>query len=364
MKVKKMKKSISVIAALMMVLTMMLTACGGGSSSDSADAGAKDAEPNAGFEGIVYTIPDGWTAAEKSEGYVSYKIPDTDFSMGVVNTTEEDFAEMKDTLPEELKSESLSEFFEKAYKASDEAKKKNHLDQSVEKVCDSDAYYTKRANESDTGYQSASVAWMYEGSIYEMYMMNNKAYDNEGNPVEGAELMHEDMLETFEGVFATVKPGDGSAFAAEVEAPTELGEITFEIPEGYEAVDISENFLNFKKEGSEATLHMNRVTEEEVKNIEQDGKKLTSLEEYFGEGETADEDKATIAGIEGRMYKYPDEDGKMYNCSASFMTDQAVYDISMDTDAYDENGLKADAVALTDEDVAAFDAFVQSIKMK
>jgi hypothetical protein len=36
----------------------------------------------------------------------------------------------------------------------------------------------------------------------------------------------------------------------------------------------------------------------------------------------------------------------------------------MGTDAYDENGLKEDAVALTDEDLAAFDAFVASLTKK
>lgn len=366
MKMKnKVKKSISVIAALMMVLTMLLTACGGGSSSDSSsDAGAKDAEPNAGFKGIVYTIPDDWTVAEKSESYVRYKIPGTDFGMSASITTEDDIAKMKDSLPEELKSESLNEFFEKAYKASDEAKEKNRLDQTVVKICDSDAYYTKRANEEDSGYLTASAAWLYEGSLYELYMYNKKAFDNEGNPVEGAELMHEDMLETFEGVFATVKPGDGSKFAAEIETPSELGEISFEMPEGYTAYDISEEFLNFKKEGSEAVIRINRMTEEDVKNVEQDGKKLSSLQEYYGMNDVADEDKTTIAGVEGHVFKYPDEDGKIYHCNAAFMTDQAVYEINIDTNPYDENGLKPDAVPLTDEEIAEFDALVQSIKMK
>ena len=43
---------------------------------------------------------------------------------------------------------------------------------------------------------------------------------------------------------------------------------------------------------------------------------------------------------------------------AGFMADGVVYEINMYADAYDENGLKADAVPLSDEDFAVFEIIV------
>ena len=41
-----------------------------------------------------------------------------------------------------------------------------------------------------------------------------------------------------------------------------------------------------------------------------------------------------------------------------------VYEVSLSTDAWDENGLKADAVPLSDEDMAVFNDFLASIQKK
>lgn len=360
-------KKLSKITTLLLALALMMsafTACGGGDSG--TDAGAADTEPNAGFEGIVYTIPDTWTVREKGEDFINYTIPDTDFDMGVLVTTEEDFAEIKDTLPEETKAETLEEYFEKVFKATAEDKKKFFIDQNEIKICDTKGYSTRRANESDTGYVSASAAWMYDNSIYEVYMFNIEAYDDQGELVEGAEVMHEDMLEVFDGVVASIKPGDGASFANSIEAPKEIGELSFEVPEGYAVTDFSDNYITIKKDGSKNEIHLNCVTEESLvkSQTEIDGKKITTLDEYYNEEDLSDEDKMSIAGVDGYVFKIPDENGKLYDCNASVRIDDAVYEISLFGDAYDENGLKPDAVPLTDDEVAAFDAVLKSLKKK
>ena len=347
-----MKKS---LLALFMSLAMIvsLTACGGSGSSEPA---AEAAEPNAGVAGIVFAVPEGWTAESIGPNFVNFRNPDSDFELSVNVLDEEGIAGMEG----EDSKLSLQEYFDKYCVPTDELAKKNDYEWETVKICDTDAYSVKH-NHKDTGCYSMSADWMYDNSIYNVYIFNQDNFDENGIKDDIVAVGSAEE-QAFTGLLASVQPGDGAAMMSQKLKADSVGDYSFTAPEGYTLTEMGSDYVSFEK--GEATLRFSRTTEEDFQSWGWEGDDVPgSLEEMYkqqSEGMYA----ATVAGVDGYIGKYPDEDGKFYNVNAGFMADGVFYEVTMDTNAYDEDGLKADAVALTDEDIAAFDAFVASLAKK
>ena len=347
-----MKKTLlALFVSLAMIVS--LTACGSGSSSEPA---AEAAEPNAGVAGIVFAVPEGWTAESMGTNYVNFRNPDSEFELSVNVMDEENIADMEG----EDSKLSLQEYFDKYCVPTDELAKKNDYEWETVKVCDTDAYAVKH-NQKDKGCYSMSADWMYDNSIYNVYISNQDNFDENGIKDDIVAVSSAEE-QAFNSLLTSVQPGDGAAMMAQNLKADSVGDFSFTAPEGYTLTEVGSDSVAFEK--GDAELRFSRTTEEDFQSWGWEGDDVPgSLEEMYKQ-QSEGMDAATIAGVDGFMCKYPDEDGKFYSISAGFMYEGATYDIVMATDAYDENGLKADAVALTDEDIAAFDAFVASIAKK
>lgn len=361
------KEKIGIIVLSLMLMTSAFAACGGGGSGGESSGASQEsentgAEPNSGIRGIVFAVPEEWTLKSASDYNISFEIPDSDFTFSASATSDD---VLKDEgLPDELKSDTMEEFFEKAFKASDEVKKRNNLQQSEMKICDTDAYYTERRTD-DGKMMSAGAAWLYDGIIYDLSLGNYEAYDEQGNFKEGSETLTDDKIEALKAVLVSVKPGDGAAMMSEALKAGFIGSLSFDVPEGYAVKEKADSYLSMEKEGSAAKIHINRIDDESLKALsEADGENYATLKDYFDGGQHDESETRKIADCDGYINKYPDEDGKYYNVLARLTAEDAIYEISMDTDAYDENGLKADAIALTDDDMAEFEALLDSMKKK
>lgn len=347
-----MKKSLlAVFMSLAMIVS--LTACGGGGSSEPA---AEAAEPNSGLRGIVFAVPDGWAVEGVGENFVSYKTKDSPVTLHVSAMDQDDISGFED----EDSSLTVQEYFDKNYKASDEDIKKYDLEQKDIKVCDTDGLLVSR--KVSGGYAYKSAAWMLEDTIYSIGLSNYDNYDDKGELKDDAVALTSDEEALLDGVLASVKPGDGEALKKQSLNADSVGALSFTAPEGFELTNVGDGFVSFEK--GEVTLNFNRTTEEDFEKWSWEGDDAPkSVEEMFRQNAEWAE-AATIAGSDGFIDKTPDENGKYYSVSARVMVDGVLYEVNMGTDAYDENGLKEDAVALTDEDLAAFDAFVASLTKK
>ena len=356
-----MKKKLLV---LMMAFAMILAfaACGGGGGSEAEPEAA--AEPNAGVGGIVFSLPDGWTVSGSSlQGYMEVTIPDSDYIL-YANIFGEDDLENVNRWNPEHGADSLEAYYEKSYK-SEEALAKEGLESTTVKVCDTDALYNKFKTKSG-GYIEAATAWMYDGEIYNIGLVNYDSYDENGKVNEDVTKLTDEEILTYEGIVASVQPGDGTAIQKAALSADSVGSIAFEVPEGYTLTAVYEEQVTFTKDGSDVTLQFNVTDEDDLENMtNSDGKHPESLQEWYDQFLYEGIEETEIAGYKGHIDKWPAEDENYYNCSAEFLADDGIYNAYMGTDAWDENGnIREDAVPLTEDDMAAFDAFVASLKKK
>lgn len=361
-----MKKKLLVMM-LAFAMTLAFAACGGGGADSAADSGAAEetaAEPNAGVGAIVFTVPDSWPVENASaSGGVTYSIPDSDYKLYASIFDEKSLESVNKWNPEQS-AESVQEYYDKYY-ASKEALTKENLENTAIKVCDTDAQYNKY--KADNGeYLELGTYWMYEGKIYNIGMYNPNSYDIDGNAVQDAAKLTDDEIAAYEGVVASVQPGDGAAILKSMMNTDSIGSIAFEVPEGYTLTDMYKDFITFTKDGGEVTLQINISDEESLKYAEdENGNHPSSLKEWYENFIYEGTEQTKIAGYDGHIDKYTAEDDKYHNVNAEFLTDDAIYHVNMGTDSWDENGnLKPDAPELTDEDLAVFDAFVASLKQK
>ena len=368
-----MKNSLRKFSALLMALVMMmsmLAACGGGSSSssdsgDSADAPAEEeaaaAEPNAGLAGRVFNVPEDWEIQDITEGHVSYSIPDSRLTLSVNTIDEDDLKNMS----EEVQNESIENYYEKFSKGTKKDQKKNNFDQEEIKMCDTTGFYNKHKTKNGDGYYGLSAGCLSDNIVYQFSYINVEAYDDQGQVKDDVEPLSDDEIAPFEKVIASVRKGDGAAILEESIKNGGIGNISYETPEGYSVGFASDRNVSLEKDGSDVSIQINMTKEEDLAELsEMSEEKYESLDDYYDLDGVSEEDKTTIAGMEGIKMVYPDEDGKYYNVNARFKDDDAVYGLYMNTDAYDENGLKEGATSLSDEDLATFDAFLASLKKK
>ena len=358
-----MKKLIVLLLSFTMVLAF--TACGGGSSDSGSDSGSGEAaEPNTGLAGIVFSVPDSYVLDGSEPGsYISYKTGDSGYMLTASTITEENLAEMGD----DFKGKSIQDFYKDDFLASDKIIKENNLKQDKIKVCGEDAYYVTAHNDNNEPFE-VSTSWMMDNTIYSISLYYPVEYDEQGKPKTDKNdipALSADQISEYESIQASIQAGDGSSLQPDGLSVDSLGDVSFETPEGYSVNNYDEHYVHManRDNGNYLSLHM--VDEGEFEQMGWEGEGApANLDEYF-ESCKVDSEAVEVAGGEGYISKYPEEDGKIYQVNASFRADgDEVYEVSLSTDAWDENGLKADAVPLSDEDMAVFNDFLASIQKK
>ena len=356
-----MKKKLFV---LMIALTMVMSfaACGGG-GGESEKASSPAAEPNTGIAGIVFTVPDNWTLAQTDvDNYLQYDPQESEYLFSASTFDQDDLESMGDD-----NFKTVQEFYEKQYLKEPDTEGKGYTNEvSAVKICGNEAQYVKSIRDDKETFE-LSTYWMMDDVIYSVSMFYPVDYDENGNPMkEVADFpaMSGDLIKAYDDVVATIQAGDGKSLQPAGLPIDTLDGFSFTAPENYPVTYAEDKYISMENKDKKISLNFRKVDEEEFSKFEWEGEGIpTTLEEYFESGKI-DSESVEIAGYEGYLNKYPAEDGKYYDVTAGFMADGVVYEISMYADAYDENGLKADAVPLDDDDYAAFDSFLASIAKK
>ncbi|MBR7088051.1 MAG: hypothetical protein IKI38_01745 [Mogibacterium sp.] len=353
------KKLFVLLIALAMV--MSFAACGGGGSSEEAAAPA--AEPNTGLAGIVFAVPDGWTLTQTDvDNYLQYDPQDSGFLFSANTVDQSDIDSMGS---DEIKT--VQDFYEKQFLKMPDTEGKGYTNEISDiKVCDTDAKYAKAVRDDKTTFE-ISTNWLMDDVIYSVSVFYPVDYDENGKPTKeftDFPAMSEDLMKAYDDVIASIQAGDGKSLQPAGLPIDSLDGFSFVAPENYPVTYAEEKSISMNNKENGNTIFLQRVDQEAFENFNWEGEGLpTTLEEYFESGKI-DSESVEIAGYEGYVNKYPAEDGKIYDVHAGFMADGVVYEINMYADAYDENGLKADAVPLSDEDFAVFDGFLASIAKK
>ncbi len=357
----KMKKLLGLILAIAMVFSF--AGCGGSSSDETTGDDTAVAEPNAGIKGIVFTMPDGWELSEVTEGsYSLFSNADSEMEIGASVTDDEILKLMGDT----AEADTVQEYYEKNFTYTDDTLAEINGEAEPAKVCGVDGTVLK-VNNGDKGCTDISTSWMMDDVIYDLYMYNPDAYDDNGDLKKDALVLSDDDIALYESIMASVQPGDGAALQSgsiNVDA-NNLGSITFETPEGFKVTSTSDSYVTLENKERGISLNLSYISEENLSSTsDENNNPYKSLQDYYDSVNYDGSEAATIAGCDGYLNIFPDEDDQYYSCDAGFMTDDAVYTIDYSTDAYDENGLKEDAVPLTDDDIATFKSFIESIQLK
>ena len=146
-----------------------------------------------------------------------------------------------------------------------------------------------------------------------------------------------------------------------------LGDITYELPEGYE-YDIGNNdFIIYKKAVNDKLTRRIYVTKMSQKHLQDLDSEYSSPEEAYNAEKPAEDDPdaefGTIAGYEGYTYISPYyEDEQIHAAYTAFMADDILYDIELGT--YDDEENPSYEVPLSDEEIEEYKAFIASIKKK
>lgn len=164
--------------------------------------------------------------------------------------------------------------------------------------------------------------------------------------------------------------GGGSEAPAEPNAG--IKDIVFSIPDGWAANDTDTSYTNYTSPDSKATLQVYMTEQSDINELEVTS---MSVQEYFDKYHKPTEEELADGTLETEDIKVCDSDGVLIGKklgdgyafrSASWIYDDIIYGLSINNiDNYDDNGeIKADAVALSDEDLAVFDAVLASMQQK
>lgn len=196
--------------ALIMIVSVIMVFCFAGCGGSSGEAEQKDnvSEPNAGIDGIVFAVPDGWEEdGSEPDVFLGYKGPNPDLQLGINAVNEahlNDYGDAGD-------AKTVQEYYDKYYIISDEDVALGTFDLDAVEVCGVDANYVKHKN-GDKGYVDLSVQWLYDDVIYDVYLMNQDAYDENGDVIPDTPVLSDDEIAMFEDFVKSIQPGDGNSF--------------------------------------------------------------------------------------------------------------------------------------------------------
>ena len=156
------------------------------------------------------------------------------------------------------------------------------------------------------------------------------------------------------------------------EANCGIREIVFAIQDGWKVVNSEEDHsVDIAKDGSKHSIFIYTTDQEDLSNSEGDISKMT-IDEFFDKyckvsekavKETEMEaSTTTICGSEAYYCKRKADNG-FISADICWLYNDVIYRMTLNNyENYDENGPKPDAVAYTDEDIAAFEYLIASIK--
>ena len=78
-------------------------------------------------------------------------------------------------------------------------------------MCGSEAKVLKWKN-GDKGYVDIGTTWVYDGVCYDLWIVNEDAFDSDGNVKEDAAVLSDEDLAMYNSVIASVASGDGTKF--------------------------------------------------------------------------------------------------------------------------------------------------------
>lgn len=362
-----MKKAFITAIITVLTLSLLLASCGGQKPESMVlDNEGTNAEANSGIQGIVYSVPEGWKQTSTEPGEYSILIKDgSENSINIFATNQEQLSTFDD---EVISKMNIRDYYKKVVAPLMTGQKNENVELNTVRICDTDANYKKEKN--DKGYTAATTNWLYDDVVYEVYIAT---WDYEGIDADGTddiktELSDEDLAD-YEYILASIKPGDGKALQSEEVAVDSVGEISFDTPKGFKGAIADAGFADFEKKDGKAIIEVSMTRKEDLKDMaSEDAEAPETLKEYYESILDSRAESTKIAGHDGFINISPEENGKIYYANAAFLTENAMYSISLDSgddNLWDEDGnLQDDAVALTDDEIAAFKDFLKTIKMK
>ena len=144
-----------------------------------------------------------------------------------------------------------------------------------------------------------------------------------------------------------------------------LGEVEFEVPEGYKIEQNLFGSVDIGKEDANTLIVFSKITGngwEEVQSGEMTAE--DALKSYYDVFATYwGYEPTEIAGYEGFIIKDPDSDQQI-DVTAGFKTEEAVYVISCNNIEFSDEGEVLGENFLTDEEVEDFYNFIAAIRQK
>lgn len=340
------------LTALVIIMAFAFAFAGCGSNGGGSDQGAISTAVTDGIRGVVFTVPDGWKKMDVSKDtYLTYENPGEDVTIGVSTIDDSNLKSFADvqvtkTVEEYYKqctSPQKGEVYEKEFGSA------SLLGQEGK---------TSKIKHGD-GYVDIATYCMMDGVMYDFYIYRNKAYDEEGKIKPDTRILSDEELAIYEEFLKSGKMGDGASLQMKGVKADHLGELSFDVPEGFTAVDVEKEVVNFEKEDG-VTLWISMVDNDTVTYYYKDEENnFKSLDEYYNNLEdrcfSEGSDKIKIAGYDGLTTK---EGEGEFSCHAIIRTKDAVYNISMD--GPEKEG---EITELPEEDRAVFNSFIKSLKI-
>ena len=359
-----MKKLITLLMIIMMSLCLVsLSGCGGedGSSSGTAERNGDITQEEitdgfvTGIGGVLFTVPDGWEKTSASEGkYIVFTNPDYDFSLGARNINEENLSQFADI----TEVETIEDYYNvKTKKNSDGTEREKNVDIDNTKLLENKARVVKVKN--DKGYVDVSTYCMMNGEVYNFYIERNDASDLEGNINKDAKPLEDDEMAIYDRLLASVKHGDGAELQMEGVTAKGLGDVAFDPPDGFRIIDVRENHVGFKKDdGIELSVSLTNEDELEY-SADENGMPYKSLKDMYNGMKGDGGGSVTIAGVEGFR---GDSTEEVRFLDAGFVLNNGFYYVSMNADYNSVLPTNDSVIALSEEDIKAFDAFLESMR--
>ena len=357
-------KLITLPMVIMMSLCLVsLAGCGGEDGGSAGTAGSKGSTAQeevadgsvTGIGNVVFTVPEGWKKTSASEGnYIVFTNPDYAFSLGARNITDENLGLFTDI----TRTGTIQEYYALKTKPNrDGTERERNVDIEDTQLLGNEAKAVKVKN--DKGYIDVSIYCMMYGQVYNFYIERNDSTDLEGRIDQDARVLEDDEMAIYDSLLASVKLGDGAQLQMEGVTVEGIGDIAFDPPEGFRVIDVRDNHVGFKKDdGIELSVSLTNEDELEY-SADENGMPYKSLKDMYNGMKGDGGESVTTAGVEGFRGDSAEE---VRFLDAGFVLNNGFYYVSMNADYNSVLPTNDSVIALSEEDIKVFDAFLESMK--
>lgn len=354
-----MRKNICIkLLALVMTLAMCFcfAACGGsGDSGDAAnDGGGSEllSDELGGCGDVVFNLPEGYECEQADSGYFIAGKEGTPIMAEMSRTTQENIDEWVEMGDSDVKT--LDEYFEQ-YSDPDYWKGNKDCKYTWEdnKICGTDGVLFETVARDET--IELGCMFKFKDAVYGIYMYNPDAWDDDGNLAEDIQGITDDERAIYDAMMASTKEGKYEA------GPARLGDLEFTTPEGFEQSSWDDG-CEFKNDKLSITVN-NYDLKELCENYEEDFDSFDAYMDKIKEWAGEDSETYEVCGSDCLIEKLRGDSTVYY--SADVVVNDSAYEFMVDAiDAYDKDGNEnPDCYKLTDDDYAAFKAFLDGIKL-